>query len=450
MKKFTWLCAVLALATLPALSAAPDQSGNIFPYPISRSTLDNGLTIISIPFDSPGIVSYYTVVRTGSRNEVEPGLSGFAHFFEHMMFRGTEKYPAEKYNDVLKSIGADNNAFTTDDYTAYHTLGSSDALETVMDLESDRFMNLKYSEEAFKTEAGAILGEYNKSYSSPFMTIFEKLREAAYTQHTYKHTTMGFLKDIMDMPNQYQYSLTFFDRWYRPEHCAIIAVGDIKHDRLVSLATKYYGRWKRGSFTLNVPLDPPQRAEQFVPLPWKTETLPILAIGYHGPAFSDRTIDMPAIDLLSQVLFSQTSDLFRKLVIEDQAVEFVQGGQQDSKDPGLFTILTRIKDASKINAVRDEIYAAIDRAKTTPVDPARLAGIKSFLRYGYASGLDNADAIARSITHYVQIAGDPEAVNRVYALYDRVTPEDIMRVANKYFAPTNRTVVLLTQEGAKQ
>lgn len=428
-------------------AASPGLSGKVFPYPINQTVLDNGLKIISIPFDSPGIISYYTVVRTGSRNEVEPGHSGFAHFFEHMMFRGTEKYSSEKYNDVLKSIGADNNAFTTDDYTAYHTLASSAALETIMDLESDRFMNLKYSEEAFKTEAGAILGEYNKNYSSPFMTIFERLRDAAYERHTYKHTTMGFLKDINDMPNQYQYSLTFFDRWYRPEHCAVIVVGDIDHSRLLTLARKYYGNWKRGSYKLDVPLDPEQTAEKFVALPWKAETLPILSIGYHGPAFSDTKIDMPAIDLLSQVLFSQTSDLYRKLVIEEQAVEFVQGGEQDSRDPGLFQVFTRIKDPKNIDHVRDEIYAAIEKAKTTPVPAKQLDEIKSFMRYSYAMGLDNADVIARSVTHYVQVSGDPEAVNRVYALYDQVTPADIMMVANKYFSPNNRTVVLLTMEG---
>jgi zinc protease len=450
MKYLAWLCLLAALALVPASAASPDAAGPVFPFPISKTVLDNGLTVISIPFDSPGIISYYTVVRTGSRNEIEPGLSGFAHFFEHMMFRGTDKYPAEKYNDALKSIGADNNAFTTDDYTAYHTLASSDALETIMDLESDRFMNLKYSEEAFKTEAGAILGEYNKNYSSPFMTIFEKLREAAYDRHTYKHTTMGFLKDIMDMPNQYQYSLTFFDRWYRPEHCALIVVGDVQHDRLVTLARKYYGSWRRGSFELQVPVDEKPAGEQIINLPWKSQTLPVLTIGYRGPAFSDRTVDMPAIDLLSQVLFSQTSDLFRKLVIEDQAVEFVQGGEQDARDPGLFTITTRIKDPKNIDAVRDQIYAAIEKAKTTPVDAVRLAQIKSFFRYSYAMGLDNADAIARSITHYVQLTGDPEAVNRVYDLYDRITPDDIMMVANKYFSADNRTVVLLTQEGDKQ
>ena len=440
--------AVASLAALPGQDS--ETRSKVFPYPIEQTVLDNGLKVISIPFDSPGILSYYTVVRTGSRNEVEPGLSGFAHFFEHMMFRGTEKYSPEAFSEVLKYIGADNNAFTSDDETAYHTLASSDALEIIMDIESDRFRNLKYSEEDFKTEAGAILGEYNKNYSSPFQSLSEKLHETAYEKHTYRHTTMGFLKDILDMPKQYEYSLKFFERWYRPEHCALVVVGDVKHGRLVELAKKYYGDWKRGSYTLQVPAEPPQTREKSATMEWKAETLPILAIGYHGPAFSDSTVDMPAIDLLSQVLFSETSDLFRKLVLEEQAVEFVEGSQADSRDPGLFTIYTRIKDPKNIEHVRDEIYAAIEGAKTSPVSAKQLAEIKSHLKYSFALGLNTADAIARNISHYVQLTGDPETVNRVYQMYDRVTPADIMTVAKRYFGATNRSVILLTMEGTRQ
>lgn len=430
-----------------ALTVAFEKNDSkIFPYPINQVTLDNGLKIVSIPFDSPGIIAYYTVVRTGSRNEVEPGKSGFAHFFEHMMFRGTERYSKDQYNDMLKSIGADHNAFTSDDETVYHILSSSDALETIMDIESDRFMNLKYTEEDFKTEAGAILGEYNKNYSNPSMTIFEKMREAAYENHTYKHTTMGFLKDIQDMPNQYQYSLTFFDRWYRPENCILVIVGDFDQKKLNELAKKYYGNWKHGNYTLNVPLDPPQKEEKRVDLPWKAKTLPILAIGYRGPAFSDKELDMPAMDLLSQVVFSRTSEVYRKLVIEEQLVEDMNGQQGDSRDPGLFLIFTRIKDPKNIERVRDAVYAAIENAKTTPVTSDRLASIKSYLKYQYAMGLNNPDRVAGSISSYVMLTGDPESVNRVYALYDRVTPEDIMNAAKKYFTVNNRTVVLLTHQ----
>jgi zinc protease len=444
------LLLMIPIALVMAKGTKEAKESKIFPYPIHQVTLDNGLKIVSIPFDSPGIIAYYTVVRTGSRNEVEPGKTGFAHFFEHMMFRGTEKYPADKYNEVLKSIGADNNAFTTDDWTGYHTLASSAALGAIMDIESDRFMNLKYKEDEFKTEAGAVLGEYNKNSSNPFQMLFEKMQEAAFQNHTYKHTTMGFLKDIVDMPNQYQYSLQFFDRWYRPENCVVVVVGDFKQEKLIALAKKYYGNWKHGNYTLNVPLDPPQTEEKIVNVPWKAKTLPILAIGYRGPAFSDKEIDMPSIDLLSQVVFSQTSELFRKLVIEEQLVEFVQGGQQDHRDPALFTIFSRIKDSKNIDKVRDAIYDALENAKANLVSADRLASIKSFMKYQFAMGLDNPDNIARSVSNYIQLTGDPEAVNRVYALYDKVTPEDIMMVAKKYFTPNNRTVVLLTQQEEKQ
>lgn len=443
----------LTLATVlfgaAVIAGPPDAyAKKIFPFPIHQTVLANGLKVISVPFDSPGIVAYYTVVRAGSRNEVEPGLSGFAHFFEHMMFRGTEKYSKDAYNDVLKSIGADNNAYTNADATVYHTLASADALEQIVDIESDRFMNLKYTEEDFKTEAGAIVGEYNKNYSSPSLSIFEKLYDNAYTVHTYKHTTMGFLQDIMDMPNQYAYSLKFFDRWYRPEYCTIIVVGDVQHDKLVALAKKYYGKWQRGSYMLEVPVEPPQQLEKVVEMKWKAQTLPILAIGYHGPAFSDRDIDMPAMDLLSQYVFSQQSALFQKLVIQEQAVEFIQGGQGDVRDPGIFTILTRVKDPKNIEMVKAEIYDALEKAKTTPIPASQLADIKSHMKYSFAMGLDNADAIANSLSHYVSMTGDPESLNRVYALYDKVTPDDLMMVANKYFSANNRTVVLLTQEGA--
>ena len=120
----------------PAVSRAQGAGGGkaapVFPFPIAQTVLDNGLTVLSVPFDSPGIIAYYTVVRTGSRNEVEKGLSGFAHFFEHMMFRGTDAYPQEKYNDVLKSLGADSNAYTTDDWTCYHMTIPATALATAV------------------------------------------------------------------------------------------------------------------------------------------------------------------------------------------------------------------------------------------------------------------------------------------------------------------------------
>lgn len=436
-----------AAATVRASDGA--KPNDIFPYPVTKTVLDNGLTVLTIPYDSPGLVAYYTVVRTGSRNEIEPGHTGFAHFFEHIMFRGTTKFPADKYNDVLKQLGADSNAFTTDDWTCYHVVASADALETLADLESDRFMNLKYSEEAFKTEAGAILGEYNKNYSVPFQSMFETLQNTAYTTHTYKHTTMGFLADIKDMPNQYDYSLKFFDRFYRPENCTVVVVGDVKNDDVVRIAKKYYSGWKKGTYQTEVPLEPPQKEEKIVRIPWKNKTLPYLLIGYHVPAFSDTDVERAALDILSQLVFSESSPLFQSLVIEKQKVEFVNGGADDHRDPYLFTVVTRIKDAKNIDSVKDDIYAALEKAKTVPVDAKKLQDIKSHVKYGFAMQLNKPDNVAVTVASYIAVTGNYESMNKVYALYDKVTAEDIMRAAKKYFSKENRTVVILEHEASK-
>ena len=159
---------------------------------------------------------------------------------------------------MLKSLGADSNAYTKDDLTCYHMTIPATALATAVEIEADRFQNLKYDEPSFQKEARAVLGEYNKSASSPFLKLSETMQNTAYTTHTYKHTTIGFLADIKDMPNQYAYSKVFFDRWYRPENCTIIVAGDVNHEALVALVKQYYGGWKPGHGRVEIPSEPPQ------------------------------------------------------------------------------------------------------------------------------------------------------------------------------------------------
>ena len=185
-------------------------------------------------------------MRTGSRNEVEPGKSGFAHFFEHMMFRGTENYSPDAYNAVIKEMGADSNAFTSDDLTVYHILAGKAALPKIVEIEADRFQHLQYEEPDFQKEARAVLGEYNKNASNPIEKMVETLYDNAFTTHTYKHTTMGFLKDIENMPNELAYSRQFFDRYYRPDNVVILVVGDADPETVFKLVEKRYGGWKRG------------------------------------------------------------------------------------------------------------------------------------------------------------------------------------------------------------
>jgi zinc protease len=417
----------------------------ILPYPISQYKLANGLNVVTVPFDSPGLAGFYIVVRVGSRNEVEPGVTGFAHFFEHMMFRGTDKYPREKYNEVLKMTGAGANANTSLDRTIYHMTGNVDYLEKMFELESDRFMNLNYPEHDFKVEAGAVKGEYTKNFASPYQRLYESLLNTAFDAHTYKHTTMGFFNDIVDMPNQYQYSLKFFERYYRPEYSTIVVVGDVNAEEVNTLAEKYFGDWKTGNYSVAIPPEPEQTEKRTVHLQ-DGSIPPFMSLNYKGPAFSDTKIDMAALDVLNTILFSQNSKLYKKLVVDEQKLRFLGGSAMDSRDPYLINIQASFINKDDYQYVRDEITKAIDEIKKNGVDAKLLEETKSNLKYSYAMGIDNPDAIANSVSHYIYLTGDPESLNRAYALYDKVTIEDLKMVADKYYVDSGLTIATISSD----
>src|SRR5215467_1023337 len=246
----------------------------IFPYKYDIEDLENGLRLITVPTEYPHLVALYIVVRAGSRNEVEPGKSGFAHLFEHLMFRGTDRFSSEQYDEILKNAGADHNAYTTDDRTVYHIVFSREDLEEMMMLEADRFQNLKVPIDLFRTETRAVLGEYNKNASSPLTKLIEVTRDSAFTTHPYKHTTMGFISDIEDMPNLYDYSLEFFDRYYRPQNTTIIVAGEARRESVLQMVHKYWGDWRRGGYTAEIPAEPRQNGERNGRVDWPTPTLP--------------------------------------------------------------------------------------------------------------------------------------------------------------------------------
>ena len=439
------LFTIFLAALIFSFYADVNAESKILPNPIYQHKLRNGLNVVTVPFESPGIAAFYIVVRTGSRNEVEKGVTGFAHFFEHMMFRGTDKYPVEKYNAVLKSTGASANANTSKDRTIYHITGNAEKLDLLFEIEADRFENLHYSEHDFKTEAGAVKGEYTKNYANPYARLYETMIDTAFTEHTYKHTTMGFFKDVVDMPNQYDYSREFFERYYRPEYCTIVVVGDVSPENVNNLAQKYFGNWKHGNYRAGIPVEPPQKETKYAHLQ-SNEVPPYLNLNYKGPAFNDKEIDMPALDVFSSILFSETSDLYKKLVLTERKVRFLGGGAADSRDPYLFSIQASLVDKADMQYVKDEIVKAIEDVKVNGVDPERLAETKSNLKYSFAMSIDNPDRIANSLSHYIMLTGDPESLNRLYALYDKVTDNDIKMVANKYFVPTGLTIATISDD----
>lgn len=435
------MCCLL-LAAMSHQGAFSQAAKKILPFPILQKKLANGLNVVTVPFNSPGLASFYIVVRAGSRDEVEEGKTGFAHFFEHMMFRGTPTYSTEAYNEVLKAMGASANANTSLDRTLYYITGNASMLEKMFEVEGDRFQHLKYSEHDFKTEAGAVKGEYTKNSASPFQQLNEKAVGTAFDKHTYKHTTMGFFKDVVDMPNQYDYSLTFFNRFYRPEYSTIVVVGDVKQADVNRYAEKYFGNWKAGNYKPAIETEPAQTATRFAHV--KTPGFPpYVSLNYKSPAFSDKAMDLPALNILLRYLFSPTSDLYEKLVVKEQKARSVSGFAQLSKDPNLLTIGASVVKAGDMQYIKDEMQKALEEAKTKPIDSKKLADIKSFLKYSFAMRLDSPDQIATGLSQFIWLSGNPESINNYYALYDKVTAADIMAAAKKYFVPETLTIATI-------
>jgi zinc protease len=447
MKKTTLIARLLLGGLLLGATALLLGAGKIFPYPYVQEDLPNGLRLITIPTDYPSIVSLFIVVGTGSRNEIEPGKSGFAHLFEHLMFRGTPEYSPEKYSAELKNAGAASNAFTTDDFTAYHTTFSKEDLPRMLSMEADRFQHLAYPEPSFKTETRAVLGEYNKNSANPISKLREVLRATAFTTHTYSHTTMGFVADIEAMPDEYNYSRQFFDRYYRPEYTTIIVAGDVDPKRVRALVDESWSAWKRGSYQARIPVEPPQDAPRTAHVDWPTPTLPWIAVAYRGPAYSDDTSDSVALDAISRLGFDENSPLYQKLVIEEQKVDTLRASPPEHLDPELFTVYARVKNIADMDAVQRQVTATAQDFAVNPVNAEKLEALKSHLRYEFALDLDSSEAIAQTVAQYVALRRTPETANRYYDMYAKLTPEDIQRVARKYLVDRNRTTVTLTPAG---
>lgn len=434
---------IIKLVLIVLIMTTTDISaGGVFPYKVHRVNLNNGFKALLIPMPGSGLVSYYIVVRTGSRDEWEPGKSGFAHFFEHMMFRGTNKYPL--YDSVTTTIGADANAYTDDDLTVYHLNFAAEDLDKVMDLESDRFRNLNYPKDQFMTESGAVYGEYRKSVTNPFSVLFEKFQDMAFDKHTYKHTTIGFEADIKDMPNQYEYSLSFYNRYYRPENCVLVITGDFDPEKVSKMVEDYYSPWKPGYVSPKIEPEPKQTAPREAKIKYDGKTLPLVAIGYKYDAFNVYNKDFMAMLPFADLAFGETSELYKKLVLDEQKVQFVSAGAQTKRDPFPFMIYSRVKAESDMDYVISEIEKTIEHFKNNLVSKEQLDNLKKRMKYQFLMGLDSPESVASVLPMFITLTGDIEVLDEYFIQMMDITPEDIQRAVKKYFVKESRNQVILT------
>jgi zinc protease len=435
----------------PPVAKAP-AAPSPFAKPIEVSRLPNGLTLVSVPWQSPGIVAYYTLVRVGSRDEVEKGHSGFAHLFEHMMFRGTQRFPKDVYEAKVQELGADNNAYTSQDFTLYTLTGPRASLAEMAELEADRFQHLSYDEPSFRTETGAVLGEYNKSAASPMTKLWETLSELAFGAHTYGHTTIGYLADVLTMPEKFAYSQAFFRRFYTPDNTTVVVAGDITHGELRALVEKNYGAWTGKRDQPLIPQEPELKQPKARHLEWEGLAAPQLLLGYRAPAFEGtgsaeqrraQLRESAALEVVHGLCFAEAAPLYQALVVSEQRVLDLSGWSGNfSRDPGLFVVHAELSESATFEEIVARVQGALEGIARGE-GKARVDEVRSHLSYAFPMKMETASDAADALAQFMALTGREQTLNEYLSALAEVTADDVQQAAAKYLVPARRIVVTL-------
>ncbi|MDZ7290615.1 MAG: insulinase family protein [candidate division KSB1 bacterium] len=465
---FLVLCLIITTA-----HSAPPKPGKFFPYPVNKTTLPNGLDVLIIETpEFKDMLSFNTLVLAGSRNELEKGKTGFAHLFEHIMFRHRFNGVVNGYDEEINKLGAFNNAFTWFDVTYYHPLTFTSNLETrtvqragqtetqpgLLELESSRFSKLDFDEKIFQTEAGAVLGEYRKSATQPELKMEETLCEMAFPKHSYGHTTIGYYEDVVDMPNKYQAAVDFYNAYYRPNTCVLIIAGDVKQAELLPKIQKHYGAWQKREVSPVNLVDPPQTAEKRSHIKWEAEVPPRLWVAFKMPAHRNGSVESAVGQLLPELLVSESAPLYQKLRYQKRTVsslDFAEGTSgYESFDPRLLIINARLykeKFMSDGKAYFEEVLGDVNQALedlkrfSAQPDAAKLLEvIKSKYTYDFLAGLNSPAGIAQTLAWYYRFERDPQVLDKLLESVQKLRPQDFDAFAKKYFVPENRLIVTVS------
>jgi zinc protease len=418
--------------------AAPSASAQTFD--VKTMTLKNGMKVMvqekhSIPF-----VTMYIYYRIGSRNE-RPGTTGISHFFEHMMFNGAKKYGHGEFDKTLEAVGGSNNAFTSNDVTAYQDWFPTAALETAFDLEADRIQNLAFDPQVIASERGVVASERRSSVdNNNFGILNEQLWAAAFEAHPYHWPVVGWMVDIENW--KMEDLRHHFEMGYSPSNATMVVIGDVTAEEVFRLAQKYIEPIASHDPPPKVTTqEPPQLGEHRVTVK-KAAQLPILMIGYHVPQASSN--DYYALRVLQTVLSSgQSSRLYSRVVDKDQLALSAGGGFGQALDPTLFTITAQPKRGIEPAAVEKAIYEELEKVKVGGITDQELEKAKNIQLAGFYRQMKSQDGRAGALGGYEVYFGDYHKLFDAATAYQKITKEDVQRVARTYFGENNRTVATL-------
>ena len=410
---------------------------------VSR-TLPNGLQLVVWPDADIPNVAMYTWYRAGSRNE-RPGITGIAHFFEHMMFNGTKTHPAGEFDRVMAAGGGRNNAYTRSDVTVYQNWFPATATGLVFELESDRMRNLDFDPKVVESERGVVYSERRTRIDDDnFGTLVEQVQATAFLAHPYQIPTIGWPSDIENW--KVEDLRAFYQQYYAPNNAVMFIVGDVDPDEIFRLADEHLASLDAQPAPPAVTTrEPSQLGERRLRIVRDAQT-PLIAMAWHAGAAPERETRVMEV-LLSILGSGDSSRLHQRLVEQEQAAVEIGTSLDQGFDPGLawvYAVVPPGGDVARTERLIDEEIARLSKDGPTP---GELAKARNQALAGFWHGLETISGKADAIGTYQVFHGDYRKLFDAPAVYESITAEDVKQLAARVLRRENRTVGVLVPKG---
>src|SRR3954464_15278061 len=438
---------VVSAVALSAVGPAARAATRPTRLDYTMTTLGNGMQVVFLEDHSTPIVHAEIWYHVGSKNE-RPGRTGFAHLFEHMMFKGSKNVEPEGHPSWISSIGGQSNAYTTEDATVFWETVPAQYLPLVLWLEADRLASLRIAEEGLKNGRGGVKEERRMRIDNqPYGRLNELIYDQAFTVHPYKHPTIGSMKDleaasIDDVRD-------FFQTYYVPNNATLVLVGDFDSKEALGLVTQYLGRVPKSVRPVprDIPKEPPQTKEKRVTLQ-EEWPLPAVVVAYH--ITYDGNPESYPLHVASKILSDgQSSRIYRKLVYETGIALAAFGGGNIIEDPNLFFAVALVQPGHTPEEAEKALIAELDRLRSEPVSAAELQQAKNQFARDYILGRETDPNKAEVPGHAAVIHNDIKTADAEFDIFQNLTTADVQRVAKTYFTPENRTVITILPRGTK-
>jgi zinc protease len=437
---------LVALTVLLAVDPAVNAAVRPPKFDYTMTTLPNGLRVVFLEDHSTPIVHAEIWYHVGSKNE-RPGRTGFAHLFEHMMFKGSKNVEPEGHPSLISSVGGQSNAYTNEDATVFWQTFPAQYLPLVLWLEADRMASLRIDEKVFQTEREVVKEERRmRVENQPYGRLNEIVYDQAFTVHPYKHPTIGSMKDLEAA--SIEDVRDFFSTYYVPNNATLVLVGDFDTREATSMVQQYMGRVPKSSKPVprDIPKEPPQTKERRVQLE-ETWPLPAVVVAHH--ITFDGHPDSYPLHIASKVLSDgESSRIYRKLVYEKQLALAAFGGGNIIEDPNLFFAVAIVQPGQRPEDAVDALIAELDRLRNEPISDAELQQAKNQFARDYILGRESNKDKATHLGHAVVIHDDIKTADGEFDIFMNTTAADVQRVAQTYFKPENRLVLTIMPRGA--